>query len=330
MQQCNECNFENSNEAEFCENCGNRLAIETTIIEEIELHYCPECGEEIELGSAFCSKCGYSFGAKCTNCNAINQADAKFCENCSEPLEWICPACKNKNQVGATFCSECGSNSIVNKSQKWKTLSAIAVVLLVVSIFGISITQFNRSIKKAVSYGENNSFDSANKWLTKAQNSWLPFTDSKIREAKNYVNSQEEKYTLLQNKKQTASNRKQKSSSNSSSGPSSNNRQSYEKFATVDFKFYGSVKDASLRVESLNNNQVEINDGDSCYLKSYEKGINGQYSFTWRFDSNNNFLLDPKWKAFKGNFSIDGLHKYYTVYVSEDFTGSVSIEVKGY
>jgi ribosomal protein L40E len=332
--KCTKCDFENSAEAEFCENCGNYLMPATAKVEDVGVIYCPDCGTKLSSDAEFCANCGYSLGTKCSVCNTVNEYDAKFCKNCAAPQEWICPACRTKNQAGAMFCSECGSNGVSHKIAKWKVLSSVAVMLIVVFL-GINIYQFNTAIDKAISYSDDNAFNSANSILTEAQKIWLPFTDRKIQKTKNYINSQEEKCVLLaqqqeekeRTKRQTSNNgRKQQSSSNNSS----NNQQSYKKFAAVDFKFSGSVKDARLSVKSLGNNVTEINDGDSCYLKSYGDGINGQYTFTWKFDTNNNPFIDPKYETFSSKFYIDGLHDKYIIYVNVDMFGSVSVDVTGH
>ena len=45
--KCPECQFENPEEAIFCNDCGNKLEFA-----------CPECGKVNPLGSKFCNECG--------------------------------------------------------------------------------------------------------------------------------------------------------------------------------------------------------------------------------------------------------------------------------
>jgi class 3 adenylate cyclase/tetratricopeptide (TPR) repeat protein len=47
--KCPKCQFENTESAKFCSECGNRL----------ETH-CPECGKVNPLGSKFCNECGHN------------------------------------------------------------------------------------------------------------------------------------------------------------------------------------------------------------------------------------------------------------------------------
>ena len=47
--ECPKCNFENEENAKFCNECGNKLEL-----------ICPECGIDNRLGSKFCNQCGYN------------------------------------------------------------------------------------------------------------------------------------------------------------------------------------------------------------------------------------------------------------------------------
>jgi class 3 adenylate cyclase len=49
--RCSNCEFENPGSAEFCEECGARLA-----------RICPRCGYEMAASAKFCSECGASLG----------------------------------------------------------------------------------------------------------------------------------------------------------------------------------------------------------------------------------------------------------------------------
>jgi len=46
--KCPQCQFENPDDAKFCNECGNKLEL-----------VCPECGKVNQLASKFCSECGY-------------------------------------------------------------------------------------------------------------------------------------------------------------------------------------------------------------------------------------------------------------------------------
>lgn len=58
---------------------------------------CPNCGAEIESGSAFCSSCGAKLPEKpiepvkeqltCPNCHEPVEEGSRFCTNCGQPLE---------------------------------------------------------------------------------------------------------------------------------------------------------------------------------------------------------------------------------------------------
>ena len=58
---------------------------------------CPNCGAEVEIGSAFCSTCGAKLPEKpvepvkeqptCPNCHEPVEEGSRFCTNCGHPLE---------------------------------------------------------------------------------------------------------------------------------------------------------------------------------------------------------------------------------------------------
>ena len=47
---------------------------------------CPNCNEEIEDDSKFCSQCGTKIEQSCPKCNNVISQDAKFCSNCGYKL----------------------------------------------------------------------------------------------------------------------------------------------------------------------------------------------------------------------------------------------------
>lgn len=52
--KCPECNYENTQEAKFCQSCGTKL----------EGKPCPDCGSVNRQDVNFCEECGYAFSAK--------------------------------------------------------------------------------------------------------------------------------------------------------------------------------------------------------------------------------------------------------------------------
>jgi membrane protease subunit (stomatin/prohibitin family) len=49
---------------------------------------CPNCKEDVAVGSKFCPNCGYNLDAtvKCSKCGATVPADSKFCPNCGNTM----------------------------------------------------------------------------------------------------------------------------------------------------------------------------------------------------------------------------------------------------
>ena len=124
---------------------------------------------------------------------------------------------------------------------------------------------------------------------------------------------------------------KRNKSSYKSNTHSKSKSHNLKQFASVEFIYYGSssIKDANLRVQSIDNTEVDVQSGKLCYLSQGARSdIRGNYKFTWRFDTNNNFLLDPKIVEVSGTFPIDGLYSNYTVSIGLHYKGS--IDVKGY
>ncbi len=48
--KCPKCQFENPDDAKFCNECANKLE-----------HICPKCGKANQPGSKFCSECAHGF-----------------------------------------------------------------------------------------------------------------------------------------------------------------------------------------------------------------------------------------------------------------------------
>lgn len=57
---------------------------------------CPNCGEELQLGAAFCSACGTKIEKK--ENSATPDSNARYCQSCGAPM-----------QEGYVFCINCGA-----------------------------------------------------------------------------------------------------------------------------------------------------------------------------------------------------------------------------
>ena len=49
---------------------------------------CPSCGDVINIGELFCSKCGKKLDNTCPKCGYANDVNNNFCEKCGEDLRY--------------------------------------------------------------------------------------------------------------------------------------------------------------------------------------------------------------------------------------------------
>ncbi len=59
----------------------------TNLINETVGNNCPNCGETINSGMHFCSKCGAKVMRECLNCKHINNYKSDYCEKCGNKLD---------------------------------------------------------------------------------------------------------------------------------------------------------------------------------------------------------------------------------------------------
>lgn len=71
---------------------------------------CNQCGEEIQAGIKFCSKCGNKLMNNCIKCNHELQLGAKFCTECGANQVEVktCLKCGEELPSGTKFCPKCG------------------------------------------------------------------------------------------------------------------------------------------------------------------------------------------------------------------------------
>ena len=73
---------------------------------------CPGCGEIIEPGESFCSKCGTAAPKPmtCRNCGKALKPGAMFCTGCGQKVAAnVCPKCGSEVEPGERFCANCGN-----------------------------------------------------------------------------------------------------------------------------------------------------------------------------------------------------------------------------
>ena len=79
MNVCQQCRKENPANANFCNNCGAKMAPNKTIKGS-------NCGSEVPDGNKFCGNCGKPMKTEytCAKCGTVNPSDNKFCRECGE------------------------------------------------------------------------------------------------------------------------------------------------------------------------------------------------------------------------------------------------------
>ncbi|MDR1395012.1 MAG: SPFH domain-containing protein [Deltaproteobacteria bacterium] len=95
--RCDKCGTVMSPKAKFCPQCGDPY------------NPCPQCGEDLPLGTVKCPSCGASLPLPCPLCGEpLDQPGAKFCPGCGAPLIKKCPQCHEEMALSAKFCTNCG------------------------------------------------------------------------------------------------------------------------------------------------------------------------------------------------------------------------------
>ena len=59
----------------------------TKLIDDTVGNNCPNCGDTIQPGELYCSKCGTPLTITCPNCNHVNDPKNNYCENCGTKLK---------------------------------------------------------------------------------------------------------------------------------------------------------------------------------------------------------------------------------------------------
>lgn len=89
MKTCPYCGNQNSDDSQFCTECGKSFPQGTV---------CPHCGASISADDAFCCNCGRkvdeqpapdtskSLQRKCPHCGASVNDDDVFCQNCGKKI----------------------------------------------------------------------------------------------------------------------------------------------------------------------------------------------------------------------------------------------------
>jgi membrane protease subunit (stomatin/prohibitin family) len=78
---CPKCGAANSPGAQFCNECGAKMAAAGTTVA------CVKCGAQLQAGTKFCNECGSKQEKpKCTNCQSELPTEAKFCNECGQKV----------------------------------------------------------------------------------------------------------------------------------------------------------------------------------------------------------------------------------------------------
>jgi len=74
---------------------------------------CPKCRFQLAPGAQFCSNCGSKLAAniQCPKCNTTLPPESKFCSGCGSAISMgtlVCSKCGTQLPSGAKFCGQCG------------------------------------------------------------------------------------------------------------------------------------------------------------------------------------------------------------------------------
>ncbi len=76
---CPHCSGENVMTANYCGNCGARLAAKKPSSPKA----CSKCAAQNPTNYRFCGKCGTKLDTSCPNCGAAVPADSRYCPSCA-------------------------------------------------------------------------------------------------------------------------------------------------------------------------------------------------------------------------------------------------------
>jgi hypothetical protein len=100
--------------------------------------FCPQCGNNIKDGAAFCGNCGWAVPViavqevvipiekKCASCGTVLKDEAQFCPNCGQAVVsadisvpvTLCKECRNKLAESALFCGKCGAKVVIDENKQ--------------------------------------------------------------------------------------------------------------------------------------------------------------------------------------------------------------------
>lgn len=134
MVKCSRCGVEVADSFDMCPNCGNLLSISQEGADEITSDLtCPDCGALVNEGADFCSECGTKIANdtsnRCESCGSEVPEGVLFCPTCGIKVKqvelvqnddhvYVCRNCGFRIEEEVTFCSECGINIITGEKQE--------------------------------------------------------------------------------------------------------------------------------------------------------------------------------------------------------------------
>lgn len=134
--KCSNCGNELSSNAMFCDNCGQKVELQS---DEAQKCYCGNCGAEIEIGSEFCGNCGTPVGtSNSTDMNYI------FCGNCGTKVSdnvQVCTNCGHKIQKYNNEQMSDHKNSL-EKKKSTVIIVLLFIVTLILTALGMAVGYF--------------------------------------------------------------------------------------------------------------------------------------------------------------------------------------------
>lgn len=133
---CPNCNNEIEEGSVFCSECGSK------IVKKEEVVFCGECGKKLTKGSSFCTECGAKVGTEQKVVKESKKTSTK-----KKIDEFKCSKCGIELTKDSSFCTECGtkvesdtSKTVSKKKKEKNTHTATLTVTRKKSIKGCAIT----------------------------------------------------------------------------------------------------------------------------------------------------------------------------------------------
>lgn len=141
MKKCSKCGTENSKDALFCENCGNKLSEDKKIV-------CPNCGFSNSVESSFCENCGSKLLEVQSNDTVSNNRDNTYGDLPEENSDSTNRNQKDDPEINSKNIRR--SQGISESNNLRNIIVAVAIIIVVViGVFSLRYFKANRQTENS-------------------------------------------------------------------------------------------------------------------------------------------------------------------------------------